>query len=63
VIEPTRQQTFVSPATPVNTSSVGAQTPSHTDANSKAGLLSQRSALWTALVVGVVFAVMLILFR
>ena len=63
VIEPAQQQTFVNPGTSVTGSSVGAQTPSNTETDSKAGLVSQRSALWTALVIGVIFAVMLILFR
>ncbi len=63
VIEPAPQQTFVSPAPPVSGSTDAARTPSVAETDAKAGLLSQRSALWTALVIGVVFAVMLILFR
>lgn len=63
VIEPAQQQAFVSPSTHATGSSVSARTQPDTDTDEKSGLLSQRSALWTALVVGVVFAVMLILFR
>ncbi len=63
IIEPPQQQTFVNPTAQAPTRLVNAQGSSDTKPDSKAGLLSQRSALWTALVIGVVFAVMLILFR